>query len=70
MLDRRCGDGEGERSGVFSESKRPGDIISREDQKSLGEAFCRNDGGEEFSVYGEDSRETIAFCVLSASASA
>ena len=45
ILDRRFGEmreGEGERSGVFSESKREGDMASRVDQKSRGDGL-KND---------------------------
>ena len=63
-LGRRFGedsDGDVSGSGVFSESKREGDIGSRPAQKSRGDGL-KSEGGDEFSVYGEDSRETIAFC--------
>ena len=63
-LGRRFGEdkvGDGSRSGEFSISKRVGDIGSLLDQKSRGEPF-KNEGGDEFSVYGEDSRDTMAFC--------
>lgn len=61
MLERRFGeasDGDGDRSGVFS-SKRECDMGSRMDQKSRGDGLLGK--GEEFSVYGEVSRETIIF---------
>ncbi len=68
MLDRRFGEGDGDRSGEFSLSKRVCDMAeSRPDQKSRGDGLVRNEGGEEFSVYGEESRETIIFCCSSQS---
>ena len=50
-LGLRCGDaaGEGERSGVFSLSKRDGERSSRVDQKSRGEGLWK-EGGDELSV--------------------
>jgi hypothetical protein len=63
MLERRCGEGEGERSGVFSLSKREGDMAeSLPSQRSRGDGLLRNEGGDEFSVYGDDSCESIIFC--------
>lgn len=72
MLERRWlevsgGDGERAASKFSSFSlKREGDMaLSRPDQKSRGDAvglFRVKDGGEEFSVYGLASRETIIFC--------
>lgn len=62
MLALRLADmveGEGERSGVFSTSRRDGDRASREDQNSRGEALAWV--GEVFSVKGEASRESIGF---------
>ena len=72
ILERRwdeLSDGDGERgSGVFSLSKREGDMSFLDDQKSRveGESLFKSDGGgefsvKEFSVYGEDSRDTICF---------
>ena len=58
MLERRFGDmteGDGERSGVFS-SKRKGEVAL----KFRGDVLSKK--GEEFSVYGLLSRETIIFC--------
>ena len=57
MLVRRLGEteGEGERSGVFS-SKRKGDILF----KPSGDVVAETNG-ELFSLYGEESRETIIF---------
>ena len=52
MLGRRLGEesaGEGERSGLFSVSKREGAMASRPDQKSRGEGL-KKEVGEEFSV--------------------
>lgn len=62
MLDRLLGDvsdGDGERSDMFS-SKREGERVSRDDQNTRGETLSVR--GDEFSTYGEDSRETIIFC--------
>ena len=62
-LGRRFGEdkvGDISGCGEFSVSKRDGDMWSRVVQKSRGVPLM-NEGGDEFSVYGEDSRETIAF---------
>ena len=49
---------------MFSESsKREGDMGSRCLQKSRGEEVSLV---KEFSVYGDDSRETIIFCEVGA----
>lgn len=62
-LGRRLGEdsvGDASGWGEFSVSKREGDIGSLMDQKSRGDDL-RYDCGDEFSVYGEPSRETMAF---------
>ena len=61
-LGRRRGEaaGEGERSGVFSLSKRVGESSSRVDQKSRGEGLWKEDG-DEFSLPGEVSCPRISF---------
>jgi len=37
-------------------------MVPSADQKSRGDALVCEPKGEEFSVYGDDSRETIIFC--------
>ena len=66
-LEVRAGDGE-RFSAKFSllSLKRAGDMaLSRPDQKTRGDEvglLSVNEGGDEFSVYGLASRETIIFC--------